>query len=112
MKPLLFLGGLVLLASCATETKREPIAVNYPTTATVDTVDTYFENDVPDPYRWLEDDRSPETEAWVKEQNSVTFGYLDKIPFREDLKNRLEKLWNYEKLGSPFIRMTDSKTNM
>jgi len=102
MKPLLFLGGLVLLASCATETKREPIAVNYPTTATVDTVDTYFENDVPDPYRWLEDDRSPETEAWVKEQNSVTFGYLDKIPFREDLKNRLEKLWNYEKLGSPF----------
>ena len=102
MKPLFFLGGLVLLASCATETKREPIAVNYPTTATVDTVDTYFENDVPDPYRWLEDDRSPETEAWVKEQNSVTFGYLDKIPFREDLKNRLEKLWNYEKLGSPF----------
>jgi len=76
--------------------------VNYPITAKADTIDTYFGNDVKDPYRWLEDDRSPETEAWVKEQNKTTFGYLEKIPFRNDLKNRLEKLWNYEKLGSPF----------
>ena len=53
---------------------------------------------------WLEDDRSAETEAWVKEQNGVTFGYLDNIPFREQLKGRLEKLWNYEKIGSPFKR--------
>ncbi|KKO06062.1 hypothetical protein LCGC14_0070750 [marine sediment metagenome] len=76
--------------------------MNYPITAKADTIDTYFGNDVKDPYRWLEDDRSPETEAWVKEQNKTTFGYLEKIPFRNDLKNRLEKLWNYEKLGSPF----------
>lgn len=76
--------------------------MNYPTTAKADSVDTYFGTDIKDPYRWLEDDRSPETEAWVKEQNSTTFGYLDKIPFREGLKKRLEKLWNYEKLGSPF----------
>ncbi|BFP41315.1 prolyl oligopeptidase family serine peptidase [Flavobacteriaceae bacterium GF1] len=102
MKQLTFSLGLLIFASCATETKREPIAVNYPATAKVDTVDTYFETEVPDPFRWLEDDMSEETEAWVKEQNTVTFGYLDKIPFREDLKNRLEKLWNYEKLGSPF----------
>ncbi|MEO0901702.1 MAG: prolyl oligopeptidase family serine peptidase, partial [Bacteroidota bacterium] len=81
---------------------REPIVVNYPVTKKVDTVDTYFGTEVKDPYRWLEDDRSTETEAWVKTQNAATFGYLDKIPFREDLKNRLEKLWNYEKLGSPF----------
>ena len=102
MKQLTFSLGLLIFASCATETKREPIAVNYPATAKVDTVDNYFETEVPDPFRWLEDDMSEETEAWVKEQNKVTFGYLDKIPFRTALKNRLEKLWNYEKLGSPF----------
>ena len=102
MKQLPFLLGLLIFASCNTETKREPIAVNYPTTNKVDTIDTYFGTEVPDPFRWLEDDMSAETEAWVKEQNKVTFGYLDQIPFREDLKNRLEKLWNYEKLGSPF----------
>ncbi|WP_127136397.1 prolyl oligopeptidase family serine peptidase [Flagellimonas oceanensis] len=103
MKNISLLAALVLFAACQENTKkRESITVNYPTTKKVDTVDNYFGNEVPDPYRWLEDDRSEETEAWVKEQNAVTFGYLDKIPFREDLKNRLEKLWNYEKVGSPF----------
>ncbi|WP_027076455.1 prolyl oligopeptidase family serine peptidase [Maribacter antarcticus] len=101
-KPILCLVALIILAACKTETKREPIPVNYPTTAKVDTINTYFGTDIPDPYRWLEDDRSPETEAWVSEQNKTTFGYLENIPFRNDLKNRLEKLWNYEKLGSPF----------
>ena len=95
-------AALILLAACETASKREPIIVKYATTKKVDTVDTYFGTEVKDPYRWLEDDRSQETEAWVKEQNSTTFGYLDKIPFREGLKNRLEKLWNYEKVGSPF----------
>jgi prolyl oligopeptidase len=90
------------IASCETTPKKEKIAVNYPTTAKVDTVDTYFDTPINDPFRWLEDDRSPETEAWVKEQNKVTYGYLDNIPFRADLKKRLEKLWNYEKLGSPY----------
>ncbi|WP_405411853.1 prolyl oligopeptidase family protein [Maribacter sp. Asnod1-A12] len=93
---------LVLISSCKNISKPEPITVNYPVTAKVDTIDTYFGTEVKDPYRWLEDDRSPETEAWVKEQNKTTFGYLEHIPFRNDLKNRLEKLWNYEKLGSPF----------
>lgn len=103
MKNISLLAAVVLFAACQENTKqREPITVNYPTTKKVDTVDNYFGNEVPDPYRWLEDDRSEETEAWVKKQNAVTFGYLDKIPFREDLKNRLEKLWNYEKVGSPF----------
>ncbi|MCK0161281.1 prolyl oligopeptidase family serine peptidase [Allomuricauda sp. F6463D] len=103
MKNISLLATLVLFAACQEEPqKREPITVNYPTTKKVDTVDNYFGTDVPDPFRWLEDDRSEETEAWVKEQNAATFGYLDKIPFREDLKNRLEKLWNYEKVGSPF----------
>ena len=98
--PALF--AVALISSCKNESKPEPIIVNYPVTAKVDTVDTYFGTEVKDPNRWLEDDRSPETEAWVKDQNKTTFGYLEKIPFRDDLKNRLEKLWNYEKLGSPF----------
>ncbi len=102
MKNASLLAVIVLLTACQKTTKREPITVNYPTTKKVDTVDTYFGTEVQDPYRWLEDDRSAETEEWVKQQNAATFGYLDKIPFREDLKKRLEKLWNYEKIGSPF----------
>lgn len=93
---------LAVVFFCKSLSKIKTITVNYPITAKVDTVDTYFGTQVKDPYRWLEDDTSKETEAWVKEQNKVSFGYLEKIPFRNDLKNRLEKLWNYEKLGSPF----------
>ncbi|WP_234405883.1 prolyl oligopeptidase family serine peptidase [Leeuwenhoekiella sp. MAR_2009_132] len=74
----------------------------YPETKKVDTIDTYFGTQVPDPYRWLEDDRSAETEAWVKAENKTTFGYLDKIPFKEEIKKKLEKIWNYEKIGAPF----------
>lgn len=79
------------------------MALDYPQTNKVDTVDTYFDTAVPDPYRWLEDDRSAETEAWVGKQNDLTFSFLEKIPYREALKNRLEQLWDYEKLGTPFI---------
>lgn len=87
---------------CKTDTKKEHLLLNYPITKKVDQVDTYFGTAVNDPYRWLEDDRSAETENWVKEQNEVTFDYLDKIPFRDSFKKRLEKLWNYEKVGAPF----------
>ena len=96
------LVAALMLFACQTTPKKESIAVNYPTTAKTDSTDVYFGTEVKDPFRWLEDDRSPETEAWVKEQNKVTFGYLEQIPFRENLKSRLTKLWNYEKLGSPF----------
>ncbi len=102
MKKITLVLVVLIVTACTTKKKRDPIVVNYPTTKKVDTVDTYFGTEVSDPYRWLEDDRSPETEAWVKTQNKTTFGYLDSIPFRDDLKDRLEKLWNYEKLGSPF----------
>nr|WP_246013939.1 prolyl oligopeptidase family serine peptidase [Pseudidiomarina gelatinasegens] len=64
--------------------------------------DEYFGNVVADPYRWLEDDRSEETEAWVKAQNEVTFEYLEQIPYRDQIKDRLAQLWNYEKVGAPF----------
>ena len=74
----------------------------YPETRKAEVVDRYFDTPVADPYRWLEDDMSPETEAWVRAQNAVTFGYLNKIPYRENVKKRIETLWNYEKVGAPF----------
>ena len=94
--------ALAVLASCNDSKSEKEISLNYPETKKVDTVTNYFGTDVRDPYRWLEYDRSAETEAWVKNQNETTFGYLDNIPFREELKQRLEKLWNYEKVGAPF----------
>jgi len=102
-KLMLILITLVIFNACKNE-QSEPkeIVVNYPETKKVDTVDTYFNTDVKDPYRWLEDDRSEETENWVKAQNEVTYGYLDNIPYRQELKDRLEKILNYEKITSPF----------
>ena len=92
-----------ILASCAKETKQKSIKVNYPETIKKAVRDTFFGTEVIDNYRWLEDDRSEETENWVKAENDVTFDYLSKIPYREQLKKRLTELWNYEKLGTPFI---------
>ncbi len=74
----------------------------YPLTRKGDKIDIYFETKVADPYRWLEDDRSIETSDWVKAQNQVTFGYLSTIPYRNTIKERMEKLWNYEKVSAPF----------
>ena len=76
--------------------------IKYPQTKKIDKVDSYFETKISDPYRWLEDDRSTETADWVKAQNQVTFGYLSAIPFRNTIKERMEKLWNYEKVSAPF----------
>ena len=76
--------------------------INYPETKKIDHVDSYFNDKINDPYRWLEDDRSAETEAWVKAQNKVTYQYLEQIPYRNQLKDRMEQLWNYEKIGAPF----------
>ena len=76
--------------------------IKYPQTKKTDKVDSYFETKISDPYRWLEDDRSTETADWVKAQNQLTFGYLSAIPFRNTIKERMEKLWNYEKVSAPF----------
>ncbi|MDP3681751.1 MAG: prolyl oligopeptidase family serine peptidase [Flavobacterium sp.] len=81
---------------------QKPKSVTYPTTSKGEIVDVYFDTKLADPYRWLEDDKSAETGAWVKAQNEVTYGYLAQIPFRDALKARMEKLWNYEKIGAPF----------
>ncbi|MEZ4853118.1 prolyl oligopeptidase family protein [Flavobacterium sp.] len=101
---ILLLSATVFIACKKEETKTEELdmSVVYPQTKKVDTVAVYFGDSIQDPYRWLEDDRSPETEAWVKAENEVTFGYLNKIPFRNKIKERLEKLWNYEKVSAPF----------
>lgn len=74
----------------------------YPNTKKVDTVNTYFGTQVPDPYRWLENDQAADTKEWVKEENKVTFNYLEQIPYRDAIKKRLETLWNYEKYSAPF----------
>ena len=78
--------------------------LTYPETKRVDVVDDYFGTKVPDPYRWLEDDNAPEVAAWVEAENRVTFGYLDKIPYRAQLKDRLTKLLNYPKFSAPTRR--------
>jgi prolyl oligopeptidase len=75
---------------------------HYPATKHVDQKDDYHGTVVADPFRWLEDDTSPQTKAWVDAENKVTFGYLEKIPERKALKERLTKLWNFERYGVPF----------
>jgi prolyl oligopeptidase len=87
----------VVIAGCATSSR-----FHYPVTRPTDQTDDYHGVKVADPYRWLEDDNSAETKAWVEEQNKVTFSYLEKIPERAAIKDRLTKLWNYERYGVPF----------
>ena len=103
MKHSLFSATLLLLVACnQNPNNTNDEKMNYPQTRMDNTVDTYFGTQVSDPYRWLEDDRSAETAQWVKAQNDFTFGYLSKIPYRQAIKEKLEKLWNYEKLSAPF----------
>ena len=94
----IFLIIILLSISCQNNTTE----IMYPTTEKIPVVDTYFDTEVIDNYRWLEDDNAENTKSWVVKQNETTFSYLDNIPFRSTLKRRLEKLWNYEKLSAPF----------
>ena len=89
----------ILIISCNTSTD-----INYPLTEKKVIIDTYFETDIEDPYRWLEDDLSLDTMNWVNAQNEVTFDYLNSIPYRDKLKKKLTSIWNYEKQASPFYR--------
>jgi prolyl oligopeptidase len=103
MKRNLFLLALVSLAVLLSCSKpKEQAQMKYPETKKTDQADTLFGTVVTDPYRWLEDDTAAATGNWVKNQNEVTFGYLDKIPYRNDIKKRLETLFNYERLSAPF----------
>ena len=113
LKKTLTCAVVIALAGCSqpaentsqNEVKTAMKAVNsldYPETKKGTVIDTYFGENVADPYRWLEDDMSDETAQWVKTQNNLTFSYLEQIPYRDTLKQRLEKLMNYEKISAPF----------
>lgn len=97
----IFYSLALALTACATTKEATDMPINYPPTEKVSQVDTYFDTEVPDPYRWLEDDRSAETAAWVAAENKVTEAYLSQIPFREAINERLTTLWNYEKYSAP-----------
>lgn len=94
------LVSVLLLSMLAAPTLAQD-TLTYPDTNKIDKTHTYHGEDVPDPYFWLEDDRSKETEAWVKAENVVTDAYLDKIAFRPALKKRIKELMNYERVSAP-----------
>lgn len=76
--------------------------LSYPEARKERHADEYFGTTVPDPYRWMEDFNSDEVKEWVKKENQVTFSYLEKIPFRDKIRERLNEIWNYPKYGAPF----------
>jgi prolyl oligopeptidase len=94
-----FVASVSVLIACAVLVAQQ--SFEYPKTRKIDHVDTYHGVAVPDPYRWLEDDNSTETAAWVEAQNKLTFGYLERIPFRKALRDRVVALNNYEKISAP-----------
>ena len=101
----LCIRGAALVAAAAALASCNPMKtikhLPYPETARGEVVDNYFGTEVADPYRWLEDDRSAETAAWVAAQNAVTQDYLSQIPFRDAIRERLAQLWNYAKESAP-----------
>ncbi|RGN46075.1 S9 family peptidase [Bacteroides sp. AF16-49] len=96
-KHLILMSGMAIISACSSKT-----TLSYPEAIKDNTVDTYFGTEVADPYRWLENDTSQATSAWVKAENDITNAYLARIPFRNKLKERLTQLTNYEKIGTPF----------
>lgn len=107
----IFILGLIFLAGCQpnenqtttqNETQNPMMELTYPETKTVDVEDEYFGTKVKDEYRWLELDTAADVKEWVVEQNKVSFGYLEKIPYRKDIEKRYTELFNYPKLSSPF----------
>ena len=100
MKTTYFLAILLVFASCQSKISMK----EYPMTEKKEVIDTYFGFELVDNYRWLEDDLSEETAQWVKQQNEVTFDFLNQIPIKNALTERLTEIWNYEKLSAPFKR--------
>jgi prolyl oligopeptidase len=94
----LYLFVLLVALAC---TREQKVTIVYPDTKKVDTVDVYFGTSVPDPYRWLENDTAKATADWVAAQNEVTFGYLAGIPYRDNIRKRLDELQNYERISAP-----------
>jgi len=100
MKTTYFLVLFLVFACCQSKISMK----EYPMTEKKEVIDTYFGVEIVDNYRWLEDDLSEETAQWVKQQNEVTFDFLNQIPIKNALTERLTEIWNYEKLSAPFIR--------
>ena len=101
----IFIISSLFVASCMNKEKKSLPPITFgapPVTKTVDVSEDYFGTKIADPYRWLEYDSAADVAEWVKEQNKYTFGYLNQIPFRNNLKQRLEEIWNYAKYSSPF----------
>src|SRR5215203_5899690 len=92
--------AIVMLGSVSTELQASQF--NYPKARKSDQVDDYHGTKVADPYRWLEDPDSPEAREWIEAENRVTFGYLDEIPARASIRERMTRLWDYERFGTPF----------
>ena len=98
---LIALCGFVLAVTLLAKDEGSIPHLSYPVAKTVDQVDDYHGVKVADPYRWLEDTDSADTHAWVEAENKLTFGYLEQIPYRKSIHDRLTKLWNYERFGVP-----------
>jgi prolyl oligopeptidase len=93
--------GFVLAVTLLAKDEGSIPHLSYPVAKTVDQVDDYHGVKVADPYRWLEDTDSADTHAWVEAENKLTFGYLEQIPYRKSIHDRLTKLWNYDRFGVP-----------
>jgi prolyl oligopeptidase len=98
----LILVSILLLSLTPFGCKEKQPALTYPVTEKGDVVDDYFGTKVADPYRWLEDDNAENVKQWVEAQNTVTFGYLEQIPFREKIRARLTEIYNYPRYSAPF----------
>ncbi|MBS1680870.1 MAG: S9 family peptidase [Bacteroidetes bacterium] len=102
MKKIGFIAvGILWLTSCSKSPQGDQ-QFNYPAALKGAVVDTLFGVAVADPFRWMENDTAQATADWVKSENDITFGYLNKIPYRDAIKKRLEELYNYERLSAPF----------
>lgn len=110
LNKIILLGIAGALSACQPQVSETPtqeveqpsVKIEYPTTTKGDVVDTYFGKQVADPYRWLEDDRSAETEAWVATQNETTQAYLQTVPYRDKIADVVRNLLNYERVSAPF----------
>jgi len=104
MKQLFFVITAIALLFTACNNSENQMKINYPQAKKVDTVDNYFGTKVPDPYRWMEDENSPELKEWINAENKITQKYLAQIPYRKKIESRLNQLANYKKQSTPFMK--------
>ena len=93
---------IAMAVFCFMTANAQQQTMKYPATKKVQHTDTYFGQQVEDPYRWLEDDRAEDTKDWVKREVDFTQNYLQQIPFRDEIKKQLKEIWNYERISAPF----------